>query len=67
MDFLIENKTEILENTRTLEILQNTPKLFWNYILVPVILHLGPYLSFFNYKLVIFLINLLILITYLIY
>jgi hypothetical protein len=36
-----------LENNRTLEFCKNIPKLFWNYVLVPVILHLGPYLSFF--------------------
>jgi hypothetical protein len=46
---------------------KNTPKLFINYILVYVILHLGPCLTFYNYNYVIFLINLLILITYLIY
>jgi hypothetical protein len=46
---------------------KNTPKLFLNYILVTAILHLGPYLTFYNYNWVIFLINLLILITNLIY
>jgi hypothetical protein len=29
---------------------KNTPKLFQNYILVPVILPLGPYLTFYNYN-----------------
>jgi hypothetical protein len=29
---------------------KNTLELFQNYILVPVILHLGPYLSFYNYN-----------------
>jgi hypothetical protein len=29
---------------------KNTPKLFQNYILVPVILHLGPCLTFYNYN-----------------
>jgi hypothetical protein len=28
----------------------NTPELFLNYILVPVILHLGLYLTFYNYN-----------------
>jgi hypothetical protein len=36
-------------------------------MLVPLILYLGPYLGFYNYNYMIFLINLLILITYLIY
>jgi hypothetical protein len=47
--------------------LQKHPQTFLNYILVHAILHLGPYLTFYNYNLVILLINLLILITYLIY
>jgi hypothetical protein len=29
---------------------KNTPELFQNYILVPVILHLGPCLTFYNYN-----------------
>jgi hypothetical protein len=29
---------------------KNTPELFQNYILVPVILHLGPCLAFYNYN-----------------
>jgi hypothetical protein len=29
---------------------KNTPELFQNYILVLIILHLGPYLTFYNYK-----------------
>jgi tyrosine-protein phosphatase YwqE len=53
--------------TRISEFCKNTPELFHNNILVPVILHLGPYLAFYNYHWVILLINLLILITYLIY
>jgi hypothetical protein len=44
---------------------KNTPKFFQNYILVPAILYLGPYLTFYNYNSVLFLINMLILITYL--
>jgi hypothetical protein len=54
---------EILENPRTLYFCKNTPELFQNYILVPIILHLGPRLTFYNYNYVLFLINLLILIT----
>jgi hypothetical protein len=66
--FLKENNSINPENHWNLRILQkNTPKLFHNYILVPLILHLGPCLTFYNYNQVIFLINLLILITYLIY
>jgi hypothetical protein len=29
---------------------KNTPELFHNYILVPIILHLGPYLTLYNYN-----------------
>jgi hypothetical protein len=29
---------------------KNTPKFFQNYILVPAILYLGPYLTFYNYN-----------------
>jgi hypothetical protein len=29
---------------------KNTPELFQNYILVYVILHLGAYLTFYNYN-----------------
>jgi hypothetical protein len=46
---------------------KNTTKLCQNYVLVPVILHIGPCLSFYNYDYVLFLINLLTLITHLIY
>jgi hypothetical protein len=53
----------ILENPRTSYFCKNTPKLFQNYILVPIILHVGPYLTFYNYNYVLFLINHLILIT----
>jgi hypothetical protein len=31
------------------KICKNTPELFWNYIFIPIILHLGPYLNFYNY------------------
>jgi hypothetical protein len=48
-------------------ILQKDPQTFLKLYLVHVILHLGPYLTFYNYNLVLFLINLLIPITYLIY
>jgi hypothetical protein len=34
----------------TLEFYKNTPELFHNYILVPIILHLGPCLTFYNYN-----------------
>jgi hypothetical protein len=44
---------------------KNTPELFLNYILVPAILYLCPYLTFYNYDYVHFFINLLILIIYL--
>jgi hypothetical protein len=57
-------KTEILENTRTLEILQKHPKLFQNYILVPLILHLGPCIYFYIYNSVLFLINSVYIIFY---
>jgi hypothetical protein len=29
---------------------KNTPELFQNYILFPIILHLGPYTTFYNYN-----------------
>jgi hypothetical protein len=29
---------------------KNTPELFQNYILVPIVLHLGPWLTFYNYN-----------------
>jgi hypothetical protein len=48
--FQKENKFEILENSRVPGILQNTPKLFCNYVLVPIILHIGPCLTFYNYN-----------------
>jgi hypothetical protein len=38
---------------------KTTPKLFQNYILVPVILYLSPCLTFYNYDLVPALINLI--------
>jgi hypothetical protein len=41
---------EIRKITRTFEFYKNTPELFENYILVHVILHLGPYLTFYNYN-----------------
>jgi hypothetical protein len=58
---------KILENPITPQFCKNTPELFQNYILVPAILHLGACLTFNNYNYVLFLINLLILITNLIY
>jgi hypothetical protein len=57
----------ILKIVGTLEFCKGTLNFFIIIFLVPVILHLGPCLTFYNYNLVIFLINLLILITYLIY
>jgi hypothetical protein len=33
-----------------MEILQNRLELLRNYIFVPVILHIGPYLTFYNYN-----------------
>jgi hypothetical protein len=36
---------------------KNTSEFFYNYILVPVILHIGPYLTFYNYNYVLFFIN----------
>jgi hypothetical protein len=41
---------EILGNPRTSYFCKNTLKLFHNYILVPVILHLGPCLTLYNYN-----------------
>jgi hypothetical protein len=41
---------KILENPTTPNFYKNTLGLFLNYILVPVILHLGPYLTFYNYN-----------------
>jgi hypothetical protein len=34
----------------TSELCKNTSELFHNYILVPIILHLGPCLTFYNYN-----------------
>jgi hypothetical protein len=48
--FFRKNNLIIIENPPALVILQNTPKLFQNYILVHIILHLDPYLTFYNYK-----------------
>jgi hypothetical protein len=42
--------SEILENPITLYFCKNTPELFHNYILVPIILHLGLCLNFYNYN-----------------
>jgi hypothetical protein len=50
-----------------MEFYKNTPEIFQYYILVPIILHLGPCLTVYNYNQVLFVINLLILITYLIH
>jgi hypothetical protein len=63
--FFKENNSKISENARTLsfcreatrffnyilvpEFYKNNLKLFQNYIFVPVILHLGPYIIFYNY------------------
>jgi hypothetical protein len=41
---------KIQKITGTSEFYKNTPELFQNYILVPVILHLGPFLTFYNYN-----------------
>jgi hypothetical protein len=41
---------KILENPITPYFCKNTPELFQNYILVTIILHLGPYLTFYNYN-----------------
>jgi hypothetical protein len=40
----------ILIMFKPLEFYKNTPKLFQNYIIIPTILCLGPYLSFYNYN-----------------
>jgi hypothetical protein len=45
-----------------MEFYKNTPEIFQYYIL-----HLGPCLTVYNYNQVLFVINLLILITYLIH
>jgi hypothetical protein len=50
---------EILEIAGALNFFKKTPKLFQNFILVPVILHLGPQLTFYNYDWVTALINLI--------
>jgi hypothetical protein len=50
LTFFVENNSIDQENSRWLEFYKNTPKLFWNYILVHVILYLGPYLTFYNYN-----------------
>jgi hypothetical protein len=34
----------------TLVILQNTPKLFQNYVLIPENLHIGPCINFYIYN-----------------
>jgi hypothetical protein len=39
-----------MENSRRLEFYEHTPELFDNYILVHVILHIGPCLTFYNYN-----------------
>jgi c-di-GMP-related signal transduction protein len=41
---------KILENPRTSYFCKNTLELFQNYILLTAILHLGPYLIFYNYN-----------------
>jgi hypothetical protein len=41
---------KILEIPIPQKFYKNTPKLFLNYVLVLVILHLGPYLTFYNYN-----------------
>jgi hypothetical protein len=46
---------------------KNTPKLFLNQILVPAFLHLCLCVTFYNYNELLFSINLLVLINYLIY
>jgi hypothetical protein len=46
-----------------MEFYKNTLKLFPKYILILIILYLGTYLTFYNYNQVLYLINLLILIT----
>jgi hypothetical protein len=48
--FSVENNSIIMESSRRLEFRKNTPDLFRNYILVPIILYLGPYLTFYNYN-----------------
>jgi hypothetical protein len=44
-----KNKSENLEIHQDPGFLQKHPELFWNYILIPAILHLGPCLTFYNY------------------
>jgi hypothetical protein len=41
---------KILKNPWTPYFCKNTPELLQNYILVPIILHLCPYLTFHNYN-----------------
>jgi hypothetical protein len=46
-NFQKKNNAVIKENSWTLDFCKNTPKLFWNYVLVPENLHLGPYSIFY--------------------
>jgi hypothetical protein len=48
--FLKEIIPEILKITGISEFCKNNRELFHNYILVPIVLHLGPSLTFYNYN-----------------
>jgi hypothetical protein len=48
--FFSKINPKILENPRPSNFYKNTPRLFWNYVLVPLILHLGLWSTFCNYS-----------------
>jgi hypothetical protein len=48
--FSVENNSIIIENSRHQEFYKNIPELFQNYVVVPKNLHIGPYLTFYNYN-----------------
>jgi hypothetical protein len=62
--FPLEN---LFRKSIILECCKNIPELFQNYILVPIVLHLGTLFNFLKLQLGFFLINLITLITYLSY
>jgi hypothetical protein len=49
-NFLRKIISKILEILIPQKFYKNTLELFLNYDLVPIILHLGPCLTFYNYK-----------------
>jgi hypothetical protein len=65
--FQLKNNSIIQKIHRSPGILQNTPELFQNYILVPKKLHLGPCRSFYIYKYLPFVFILIYFISFLTY